>query len=160
VSELRLKEGFDSRADAIDDRAQVARLRFGALLQLFDGRQNGAAARVPEHDNEPRAESRRRELDASYLGGSDDIAGHANDEEITETLVEHDLDGHTRIGAAKDDRERLLVLGQLEWARLTKGRFAGLDAGDETAVALAQARERVVWWYHRGAWGLWRFGRR
>ena len=79
------------------------------LLQLFQRREDGAALRVSEHDDEPRAEPRRRELDAAHLRRCDDVAGNADHEQIAETLIEDDFGRHARIGTAEDDRERHLI---------------------------------------------------
>ena len=59
----------------------------------------------PEHDDEARAEALGRELDAADLRRCDDVARDADDEQVAESLVEHDLDGHARVGAAEDDRD-------------------------------------------------------
>ena len=72
-----------------------------------------AATRVAEHDDEPRVELLGRELDAADLRRRDDVAGDADDEQIAEPLIEHDLGRHARVGAAEHDRERLLPLGEL-----------------------------------------------
>ena len=45
--------------------------------------------------------------------GRDDVAGDADDEQVAEPLIEDDLGRHARVGAAEDDRERLLASSQL-----------------------------------------------
>ena len=94
--------------------------------QLLQRRGHGAALRVPEHDDEPRVELLGGELDAADQRRRDDVAGDADDEEIAEALIEHELGGHTRIGAAEDDRERLLAVRDF---RAAPGGLAGAAPG-------------------------------
>ena len=111
-------------------------------LQLLDGRRDRAATRVAEHDDEPRVELLGRELDAADLRRRDDVAGNADDEQVAEPLIEHDLGRHARVGAAEDDRERLLPLGEL----VAPGRAdacAALAIGHEAPIALSQQPERL-----------------
>jgi hypothetical protein len=92
---------------------------------------------VSQHDDEPRAEALGGELDAPDLRGGDDVAGDADDEQLAEPLIEDDLGGHAGIGAAEDDRERLLDLGQLGAAVAVEQRIGAADVRDEAAVAVA-----------------------
>ena len=46
---------------------------------------------MPEHDDKPGVETLRREFDAADLGRRDDVSGNADDKQITEALIEHDL---------------------------------------------------------------------
>ena len=108
-------------------------------LQLFERGQDRAALRVPEHDDQPRAEPRGGELDAADLRRRDDVAGDADDEQIAEPLIEDDLGRHARVGAAEDDRERLLPASARRGAR-GGDRGAAPIVGDEAAVALAGVR--------------------
>jgi hypothetical protein len=75
---------------------------------------------VAEHDDERRPEPRRRELDAADLGRRNDVAGHADDEEISEPLVEDDFRRGSRIRTAKHDGERLVLDGELRPARVAQ----------------------------------------
>ena len=68
---------------------------------------------MSEHDDQSRAEARCGELHAADLRRRDDVARDADHEQVAEPLVEHQLGGHPRIGAAKDDGEWFLHLGQL-----------------------------------------------
>jgi hypothetical protein len=92
---------------------------------------------MPQHHHQPRTERPGRELHASHLRRCDDVAGDADDEQVAEALVEHDLGGHARIGAAEDDGERLLAGRQLAPPR---PRSASLEPelADEAPVALTQ----------------------
>ena len=99
------------RPRAARDRRSSAGCATGwpvGLPQLLERGQNRAALRVAEDDDQPRAEARRGELDAPDLRRRDDVAGHADDEQVAQALVEHDLGRHARIGAAENDGERLL----------------------------------------------------
>src|SRR6266480_5055179 len=51
----------------------------------------------------------------------DHVPGHSEDEQIAETLINHDFGRHTRIGAIDNDRERMLALCQFyaSFRRLT-----------------------------------------
>src|SRR5262249_22215908 len=101
---------------------------------------------MAEYHHEARAEGRSRELDTADLRGRDDIAGHADDEEVAEPLVEYDLRRHACIRAAEHDGERLLYGGggQLT-ARDARGAPLELalepKLADEAPVAFAQRRQ-------------------
>ena len=136
VTEFGRQESFDRRTDAVDDRPQVPRLLLRRPLELFDRRLDRPAARVAEHDDEPGAELRRRELDAADLRRRDDVAGDTDDEQVAETLAEHELGRHPGVGAAENDGDRLL-------SRAGSSRWTG-DAGHEPPVALTQALERLA----------------
>ena len=88
---------LDGRPNTVNDRTQVPRLVFRWLLKLIEGSQNGSALGMPQHNDQPCAEPRRRELDAADLRGSNDVSGNANDKQIAQTLVEHDLSGNSRV---------------------------------------------------------------
>src|SRR6516162_6466457 len=103
---------------------------------------------MTEYHHEARAESRSRKFDTADLRGRDDVAGHADDEQVAESLVEDDLRRHPCIRAAEHDGERLLCGGG---GQLTapNARRAPLELGpalepklaDEAPVALAQRRQ-------------------
>src|SRR5215469_250070 len=103
---------------------------------------------MAEYHDEARAEGRSRELDTADLRGRDDVAGHADDEQVAESLVEDDLRRHARIRAAEHDRERLLC-GRSGKLPAADARVAPLEPGlalepklaDETPVAFAQRRQ-------------------
>jgi len=56
------------------------------------------ALRMPQDDYQSGAELFRGELDAADLRRRNDVAGHANDEQIAQPLIEDDLHRHSRIG--------------------------------------------------------------
>src|SRR5687768_7316176 len=127
----------------------MLRLARDGLLQLFESRQYSAALGMAQYNDQTRFESRRRELDAAHLRGSDDVTGDANYEQIAESLVEHDLHRHARVRTAENDGERLLLQRQFV-AIDPGGRATGvLRVGDEAGVALPQSCERLPRWDHR-----------
>jgi hypothetical protein len=83
------------------------------------------------------------ELDAADLRWRNDITGDANDEQIAEALIEHDLGRHSRVGAAEHDRKRLLPLGELVAPRGADTRTS-LAIGHEAPIAVAQQLERFT----------------
>ena len=106
--ELGREQPLERRTHAVDDRLEVAGLALRRLPELLQGGEDRAALGMAEHHHQPRAEARRRELDAADLRRGHDVAGHADDEQVAEALVEHDLRRHARVRAAKHDGERLL----------------------------------------------------
>ena len=92
--------------------------------------------RVPEHHHQAGAERFGRELDAADLRGRDDVAGHADDEQVAEALIEDDLGRHARIRTAEDDGQRLLACRQQRAA--ARGSRRRCPAADEAPIALAQ----------------------
>ena len=74
-----------------------------------------AAGLVAQHHDQPGAQLRDRELDAPLHEGAraaDDVSRHADDEQLADSLIEDELGRHPRVGAADDDRQRRLPLGQ------------------------------------------------
>jgi hypothetical protein len=103
---------------------------------------------VTQDHDQPCVELLRRELHAADLRWSDDVAGDADHEQVAEPLVEDELGGHPRVGAAEDDRERLLA-GHEVGAPGLAGRLVE-NPRDEPAVAFHQALERLVSRDHPG----------
>jgi hypothetical protein len=136
VRQGRGEQRFNRRPDPIDNGAQIWRLMALGFPQLFYRRGHGAALRVPHHHSEPRFEPLGRELDAADLRGCDDVAGHADDEQVTETLAEDELRRNAGIGAAENDGKRLLSRAR------TSSRCCSVL--NEAPIALAQTRERLM----------------
>ena len=111
--------------------------------QLLEGRMDRAAAGVTEHHHQARAEALGGELDAAHLRGGDDVARHADHEQVAQPLVEHDLRRHPRIGAAEDDRERRLLQRQ---RAAPLGGVAAITrpVGREALVAFLQCLESLA----------------
>lgn len=63
------------------------------LLDGLQGRRHRTTILVPEHHDEVRAEVADRIFDAAHPRRIDDIAGHADDEQVAEPLIEDDLRG-------------------------------------------------------------------
>jgi hypothetical protein len=64
---------------------------------------------MAQDHHQPRAETLGGELYAANLRRGDDVAGDADDEQVSQALIEHDFRGHARIGASEDDSERILA---------------------------------------------------
>src|SRR5687768_11815350 len=94
---LRFQQRLDRWTDAVDDGPQVSRLGGRRLLQLFDRGENRAALRMAEHDDQTSAVTLGGKFDAADLRWGDDVTRNADDKQIPESLVEHDLGGHTRV---------------------------------------------------------------
>jgi len=96
---------------------------------------------VPQNHHQPGTEPRRGELDAANLRSSDDVAGHADDKQVAQALVEDDLCWDPRVGTPEDDGERLLTCRQLVAARLAREYVAAPNARHEATVSLSEAFE-------------------
>jgi hypothetical protein len=104
---------------------------------------------MPKHHHQARAQASRSKLDAADLRGSDDVASHADNEQVSQALVEDDLGWDTRIRTSENNRERLLTYGQLLAARLTGERVAAPIARYKSTVALPEAFKGFARWNHR-----------
>ena len=80
--------------------------------KLFERGQNSTATGVAEDNNERSAEAVGGKLDAANLRRRNDVARDANDEQVTQALIEHDLRRDSRIGASENDGEWLLAFRQ------------------------------------------------
>ena len=94
--------------DPLDDVAQEAAGHLAGAHGHLGGLDRTARV-VAEHDDERAVEHADAELERAEDAGVDDVAGGAHDEEVAEALVEDDLGGHPRVGAAEEDRERVLL---------------------------------------------------
>src|SRR5437762_3217070 len=72
-----------------------------------------AAALMSEHHDQAHGQMIDRVLDAAQAMIADHVAGHAQDKQIAESLIEYDLGRNTRVGAAKNDSKRMLTFRQL-----------------------------------------------
>ena len=102
VPQIRRQQALDRRPNQVDDRAQVPRLVLLRPLQLFQRRLDGAAVRMPEDDDQTRAELFGGKFDAADLRRRDDVAGDADHEQVPEPLIEDDLHRDSRIGTPED----------------------------------------------------------
>ena len=129
-------------------RPELLRLQVGV-----DRRGDRAAAAVAQHDHHPDAVAERveRKVDAAHAHVAQHVAGHANHEQIVETLAEEHFGRHAGIGAADDDGERGL-LGHLA-LRANHAHFQAVArhdvarlafAGGAGAAALHPPREHAV----------------
>src|SRR5687767_4016164 len=125
VSQLRSQQALHGGTHPVHDRMKIRRLRRRGFAQLLERGKDGSALRVPEHHDEARAVTRRREFNAANLRGSDDVAGDTNHEEITESLIEDYFRRYPGVRTAEYYGERILRGRQLgapvvgEWGGAT-----------------------------------------
>ena len=98
-----------------------------------------AAALVAQHDEQRRVQVHAGVLQRAHDLGRDHVAGHANDEELAEARVEHQLGRHARIAAAEDRGVGLLALGELGEDLLLHGREARLAAHEALVAGASRA---------------------
>ena len=126
VGDGSVEEGLEGRPNPIDDRAQVSGgLKALRTLKTLKGCEDGTATGVAEDDNKASVKPGSRELDAADLRGRDDVAGDADDEEVTEALVEDEFGWDPGIGASQDDGKWLLRRGEFDATGVT-------ESGEET----------------------------
>ena len=82
---------------------------------------------MSEHHDQPGAESRCGKLHAVHLRRRHDVAGHPNDEQVADPLVEEDLRGHARIGAADRAFALLMPIASLDQIRSKIGQEVGVS---------------------------------
>ena len=112
VPEVGLKQSFYRGPHAINDRPHISRLVFRRPLKLFEGCQDCSALGVAEHDHKSRAEPLSGEFNAANLRRGNDISGNANNKQVSQALIKHDLRRNARIGTSENDRKWLLTLRQ------------------------------------------------
>ncbi len=141
VSELCGQQRLDGWLHARHDRMQIPRLVFCGPLELFQRGEDGAALGMSEHDNQSCPIPLGGEFDAANLRRCDDVSSDADDEQIAQPLVEHELRWHPRVGAAQHDRKGLLARRNLVAADMIRRCVAAADAGHESPVSRVQAFE-------------------
>ncbi len=105
--------GWDDLGDQVGD---VQRKRRSIALDRADGRENGAALVVTEHDDERNMQHADRVFERAEHALRDDLAGVAHDEQVADALVEDDLGRESRVAAAEEGRVRRLAGGELSTA--------------------------------------------
>src|SRR5258708_26130829 len=118
------------------------------VAQITGGGENGAGLRGAEDYHQPGGVSLRGKLDAADLRGRDDVAGDANDEEVSEPLIEDDLRRDAGVGAAENNRERLLAARELGAPGVTHKSVGAADVRGEPEIPLPQPVECRTRWYH------------
>jgi hypothetical protein len=136
LAERRGQQGLYRGPDPVDDGPQTRRLLRRGLAQLLYGGHNGAAFRVPEHDDKPRAEACGRKLYAPDLRRRHDVPSYPDDEQVAKALPEDEFGGDARVRASEHNGEGLLAIGEGEATRLVeRGRVC--YAPDKPPVALS-----------------------
>lgn len=149
LAQVGLQQPRDGGPHPVHDCPEVPGVIVRRLAQVFDGRRNGPALGVTKHHHKTRTVARSRKLHAADLRGSDDVAGHADDEQIPQTLIEYDLRGNARIGASQDDRKRFLAVGQRCSPSLRQKGCRAALIRREPEIPLSESIERFVCWDHR-----------
>jgi OOP family OmpA-OmpF porin len=149
VAQLGLQQGLHRGADAIHDRTQIPPTGLSRLAKFLQGGENCPAPGVAEHHHNARTKPLGGELHAADLGRCDDIAGHTNDKEVTQALIEDELRRHPRVGTSENNRERLLSCRQLAAARPTRKDLARGCLSDEATVSLFEAFKGFLRGDHR-----------
>ncbi len=85
----------------------------GRPSKLLQGCLNRPALSVAQYHDEPCSEPLRGKLDAADLRRSHDVAGNADDEQVTEALIKYVFYGYPGVGSAEYDGERFLANGRL-----------------------------------------------
>lgn len=93
---------------------------------------------MAQHDNKARSELGSGELDAAYLRRLHNVAGYANDEQITQALIEYDLGRDTRVRTTEDNGEWFLSVREFP-ASPFDAHPVQRRVGNEALVALTQA---------------------
>ena len=114
----------------------------GCTVERRKRRLHGATAFVTEYD-----EKRRMQVDAGVLQRPhhlrrDHIAGDADDEQLAETGIEHELGGNAGVAAADDRGVGTLSLGQFGEDLLLHGRKPRPSL-NESLVAVGQPGQRL-----------------
>ncbi len=135
---------FDDDLHALGEAWGLGGLGWGGGgLDGFDGGLDGAAFGVSHDDDESWSELEGGELDGSELEGGDDVSGDADDEHVSDALVEDDFGGDAGVGASDDDGEGVLV-----WEELVGAVDVGGLACDESLVPFDEFLECVRWICH------------
>src|ERR1700722_11329165 len=149
--EIRFQQVFDGGPYQIHDGVQIARLILDRPPQLLQRRFNGAALGMSQYHHQACPELLGGEFHAPNEGRGNDVAGDANDEQVSQSLIKDDFNGYARIGTTENGGEWLLTRGQLETAPATRyGIAVAHGRRHEAAVALLQQRERFPSQNHRG----------
>ncbi len=98
---------------------------------------------MSEDQHESYSELQRCKFDATSRTRSHDVSSNANDEQVTETLIENDLRRNPRVGASENDGKRLLARHNFVAVLRTGARLTTRRAGGKALIPLAQAFERL-----------------
>ena len=84
----------------------------GGVQEFLQSCFHCSALRMSEDDNKSCRKTVGRKLDAPDERRRNNVSCHSDDEQITESLVEHNLCRNPRIRTTQKDRDRLLSGGQ------------------------------------------------
>src|SRR3954447_25051382 len=77
-------------------------------ISPLNGSRDRTALLVTKHHDQLRTQMLHGVLDAAQDCIVHDVAGHTNDEQIAQTLIEKEFRWYSRIGTPEDDRKRML----------------------------------------------------
>ena len=95
--EIRLEQSLDGRSHPVHDGAQTGTVGLPRAGHRLERRVDGATARVSEHHHQLDSETLDCELHAPDARGGDDIPRDADDEQVSQPLIEDDLGRDARI---------------------------------------------------------------
>ena len=121
MGQIGFQQGLDGRADAVHHGTQVGGAPLGGQLQLIQRGRDGTTVGMAQHHHQPGAEALDGKLDAADLRRRHDVAGHADDEQLAQPLIEDQLGRHAGICAAQQHRKGGLLHDELAAARLVGG---------------------------------------
>ena len=97
--------------DFANQRTNLVRFLVQVCLGL-QGRRHRSTALMAHHNHKLRFQMVNAVFNTANHIGIDNVAGNANDKQITKTLVEQQFRRNTRIAATKNRRERSLPVDQ------------------------------------------------
>jgi hypothetical protein len=143
ISLPEFEQRFQRRPDAVHDRAQVSGLNRRPPFHFIQRRNDGAALRVAHHNNEPGAEKRGRKFNTANLRGSDYIACHSDDEQVSKTLIEDQFRRDTGVRAAKYDGEWFLTVDEFGAPRRVRDNTSRHPVQNEPPVSFTKTSESL-----------------
>ena len=121
VGQLGFQQGFDGWANAVHHGTQVGGTPLGGQLQLIQRGRDGATVGMAQHHHQPGAETLDGKLDAADLRRRHNVAGHADDEQLAQPLIEDQLGWHAGVRTAQQHGKGRLLHDELGAARLVGG---------------------------------------
>jgi hypothetical protein len=104
---------------------------------------------MPQDHDELRSVPLGCKFNTADVRWGDDIAGHADDEQIAEPLIEDDLCRNARIRASEYDGKWILTRHELGASSVARRCISALDIRCEVTIPLSQAFECVKRGNHR-----------
>jgi hypothetical protein len=103
---------------------------------------------MSEHHDQPCTKLRGGKLHTADLRRRHDVSRYANDEQISESLVENQLGRNPGIGTTKNNCKRLLAPNEFRTPWIDRESVAALPVRDKSGVTFAKASQRFSWGQH------------